>query len=524
MNTTTGADIPSVIPIIGTDISIVIPTIGRPSLAALLLALDRDASASPGEIVLVDDRREHTTPLPIPALSRIGPLLRSVTGRAAGPAAARNHGWRFARNGWIAFLDDDVVPRPGWFAALLADIDAARAAGDAGTAGRIAVPLPADRKPTDWERNTAGLQHARWATADLAFARDALVDVAGFDERFRRAYREDADLALRLRKAGHRLRLGRRCIDHPVRPASRWISLKLQRGNADDALMRMLHGRRWRFEAQVHRGRRGRHLAVTGVGLAGLTAALAGRRLPALLAGTAWLAGTVEFAWARILPGPKTLDEITAMLLTSSAIPPLATWHWLTGLARARHAQPWPDRPAAVLLDRDGTLVHDVAYNADPGLVSPADGAREALATLRARGIPIGVVTNQSGVARGRLSHRDVTAVNARVAELLGPIGVFQVCPHAPDDGCGCRKPAPGLVLAAAAALGAHPRHCVVIGDIGADVEAAERAGARGILVPTPRTRRAEITNCRHVVTDLPSAVRLALAPDFLAQVGRRPK
>ena len=508
---------------IGADISIVVPTIGRPSLAALLLALDRDVSALPGQIVLVDDRREHATPLPIPALRRIGPLLRVVAGRAAGPAAARNRGWRFARSTWIAFLDDDVVPRPGWFADLLVDLDAARAAGDAGTAGHIEVPLPAGRKPTDWERNTAGLQQARWATADLAFARDALVDVAGFDERFRRAYREDADLALRLHKAGHRLRLGRRRIDHPVRPASRWISLRLQRGNADDALMRVLHGRHWRVEAQVYRGRRGCHLAVTGAGLAGLAAALAGRRLPALLAGAAWLAGTVEFAWARIWPGPKTPDEITTMLLTSPAIPPLATWYWLAGLARARHARPWPDRPAAVLLDRDGTLVHNVAYNGDPGLVSPTDGAREALATLRSRGIPIGVVTNQSGVARGSLSHHDVATVNARVAELLGPIGVFEVCPHGPDDGCGCRKPAPGLVLAAAAALGAHPRHCVVIGDIGADVEAAERAGAHGILVPTPRTRRAEIAGCRHVVTDLPTAVRLALAPDFLARVARRP-
>jgi HAD superfamily hydrolase (TIGR01662 family) len=499
------------------DISIVVPTIGRPSLATLLHALDGDLGPLPAQVVLVDDRKVRSTSLPIPELRRLGPTLRVVSGRAAGPAAARNTGWRFAGSAWIAFLDDDVVPDPGWLADLVVDVAAARAAGEAGTAGRIRVPLPAGRKPTDWERNTAGLQHARWATADLAYARDALVEVAGFDERFRRAYREDADLALRLREAGHRLGVGARWVEHPVRPAGRWVSLGMQRGNADDALMRVLHGRAWRASAEVFRGRRNRHLAITTVALAGAAAATAGKKVPALAAGVAWAVGTAEFAWARISPGPKSPGEIAVMLLTSAAIPPLASWHWMRGLVRARHARAWPDRPAAVLLDRDGTLVHDVPYNGDPALVLATTGAREALESLRTRGIPIGVVTNQSGLARGRLSPAEVSAVNARVAELLGPIGVFRICPHGPDDGCDCRKPAPGLVLQAAAALGAHPRHCVVIGDIGADVEAAERAGARGILVPTPRTRQAEIAGCRHVVADLNGAVRLALDPEFLA-------
>ncbi|GAA2461490.1 HAD family hydrolase [Streptomyces glaucus] len=165
----------------------------------------------------------------------------------------------------------------------------------------------------------------------------------------------------------------------------------------------------------------------------------------------------------------------------------------------------------AVLFDRDGTLVHDVPYNGDPALVRPVAGAREALALLRARGIRTGVVTNQSGVARGLLTDADVRRVNRRVEELLGPFDVWAVCPHGPGDGCRCRKPEPGLVLRAAGRIRTPPEDCVVIGDIGADVEAARRAGAHGILVPTPQTRPRETAAAQHVAPDLATAVRAVL-------------
>ncbi|GGL81846.1 hypothetical protein GCM10010129_26990 [Streptomyces fumigatiscleroticus] len=165
----------------------------------------------------------------------------------------------------------------------------------------------------------------------------------------------------------------------------------------------------------------------------------------------------------------------------------------------------------AVLFDRDGTLVHDVPYNGDPRLVRPVDGAREAVALLRAHGIRTGVVTNQSGVARGLLADADVRAVNRRVDELLGPFDVWAVCPHGPDDGCRCRKPAPGMVLWAAGRLGADPADSVLIGDIGADMEAARRAGAHGILVPTPVTRPEETAAADHVAPNLLTAVRAVL-------------
>jgi HAD superfamily hydrolase (TIGR01662 family) len=166
------------------------------------------------------------------------------------------------------------------------------------------------------------------------------------------------------------------------------------------------------------------------------------------------------------------------------------------------------DRPAAVLFDRDGTLVVDVPYNGDPVLVAPMPTARAALAALRAAGVATGVVTNQSGIARGYLDECAVAAVNARVESMLGPFAVWCVCPHGPDDGCACRKPRPGMVLAAAARLGLPPERIAVVGDIGADVVAAAEAGARSVLVPTPVTRAAEVLAAPVVRPDLLSAVR----------------
>jgi HAD superfamily hydrolase (TIGR01662 family) len=230
------------------------------------------------------------------------------------------------------------------------------------------------------------------------------------------------------------------------------------------------------------------------------------------VAAAVWLAGTAEFAWARIRPGPRTRDETVIMAMTSAAIPALASWHVLRGLVRHRRARPWRGLPDLVLFDRDGTLVHDFPYNGDPDWVRPVDGAAEALDRLRARGVRVGVVSNQSGVARGLITAGQVEACNARLAELLGPFDTVQVCPHGPDDGCTCRKPEPGMVKAACAELDVDPARCVVIGDIGADVDAATAAGAVGIIVPTPVTRRAEVEAAGRRAATLQQAVDDVLA------------
>ncbi|MFV2085963.1 HAD-IIIA family hydrolase [Micromonospora sp. LOL_021] len=165
----------------------------------------------------------------------------------------------------------------------------------------------------------------------------------------------------------------------------------------------------------------------------------------------------------------------------------------------------------AVLFDRDGTLVHDVPYNGDPDLVRPVRGARAALDRLRAAGLRLGVVTNQSGLARGHFTAHDMRRVHDRIEELLGPFDTWQICPHDDGDGCRCRKPAPGMVLAAAGELGTTAARCVVVGDIGRDIVAAGAAGAAGILVPTETTRPQETAAAPAVAGDLASAADLIL-------------
>ncbi len=526
----------------GVEHTVVIPTIGRPCLRRCLRALaasvGRGEGLAPAAVLVVDDRGPDAAagPLAIPleVAAAFGGRLRTIASHGRGPAAARNVGWRRARTPWVVFLDDDVVTTPDWAARLAADLAGADAASgqaaDAASAGapvggvqgRLVVPLPEGRKPTDWERVTAGLASAAWATADMAYLRAALDRVGGFDERFTRAYREDADLALRVRRAGFTLRRGERVTTHPVRPASRWVSVSAQRGNADDALMRALHGPAWRRAAQVPGGRRPRHLALVGAAVVAACAAGARRRGLALLGAGAWLAGTAEFAAARLRPGPGTPAEVGVMLATSVVIPPAAVYHWGVGLLRHRGAASWPPPARAVLFDRDGTLVRDVPYNGDPAKVRPMPGAREAVAMARAAGLRVAVVSNQSGVARSLLTVDQVRAVNARVDALLGPFDAWAICPHGEDDGCGCRKPAPGLVFAAARAVGVAPHECVLIGDIGSDAAAAEAAGARAVLTPTAATRREELMG-RQVAPDILTATRLALGLSSTAPATSRP-
>jgi hypothetical protein len=311
------------------SVDVVVPTTGRPSLTRLLDALTAGGPPFPGKVFLVYDGKDPD-PLGVPDDAR----FRVLRGAGRGPAAARNVGWRASSAEWIAFLDDDVVPAPDWVDRLLEDVRGVDA-DVAATQGRIRVPLPDGRRPTDWERNVKGLEDAQWATADMAYRRSALERAGGFDERFRRAYREDADLALRLTAAGDRIVRGSRAVDHPPGPADRWISVRLQAGNADDALMDALHGRGWRARAGAPPGRFRRHLAITAAAGLALAATLAGRKRVAALSGAVYLAGTAELAWARIAPGSRSPDEVATMVATSALIPPAAVFYRLTGMLRA---------------------------------------------------------------------------------------------------------------------------------------------------------------------------------------------
>ncbi len=159
----------------------------------------------------------------------------------------------------------------------------------------------------------------------------------------------------------------------------------------------------------------------------------------------------------------------------------------------------------AVLFDRDGTLIQD-GGNAGNRIV-PMPHAQRALQRLRERGLRIGVVTNQPFLSRGDITADELAQTHACVERLVGAIDGWFVCPHEPHAACACRKPAPGLVHAAARVFDVLPHECVVVGDIGSDVEAARQAGALAVLVPTPVTRAAEIAAAPVVCENLTAAV-----------------
>jgi histidinol-phosphate phosphatase family protein len=141
----------------------------------------------------------------------------------------------------------------------------------------------------------------------------------------------------------------------------------------------------------------------------------------------------------------------------------------------------------AAFLDRDGTIVADKHYLSDPDGLELLPNALEGLRELRELGARLVVVTNQSGVGRGYFPAEAIDRMHERLRQLLVEGGVeldaIYVCPHAPDDGCECRKPGTALFERAAEDLGLDLGTSFVVGDKDADVEAGRRIGATPILV-----------------------------------------
>jgi HAD superfamily hydrolase (TIGR01662 family) len=476
-----------------------------------LTTLDAGDGPPPTEILIVDDRRRPRSSLDLPETRA---LVRTVRSEGRGPVAARNLGWRCADAEWIVFVGDDVLLPAAWPARLAADL-AGLPEDVAVSQGAVRVPLPAERRPTDWERAVADRAHTHRTGGDMAYRRSALVAARGFDERFRQAHRADEDVVLRLRAAGLRAARGDREATRPVGQAGLRAVLAAQSGRADDALMRRIHGPGWRERTNAPAGDFIRQLWTCGaVVCTAVTVAAASRspvagRLAASASALVWTGITAEDALARIGPGPRTPDEVLRVLAGSVIVPPVAVAHRLRGEIRVRRAR--PPLPAAVLFDRDGTLIDEIPGGAGVDGVVAARGAREALARLRHLGVPIGVLTSRPSVNGNSVEPGEDAKVNDRVEALLGPFDVWETCPHAPADACACRRPQPGLIRRAAASLGVAPEECVVIGDVSGDVVAARAAGARGILVPTPRTRADEVAESAEVAADLATAVELAV-------------
>ena len=148
----------------------------------------------------------------------------------------------------------------------------------------------------------------------------------------------------------------------------------------------------------------------------------------------------------------------------------------------------------AIFFDRDGVLNEEVGYLWEVERFKWIDGAREAVKLCNERGLLAVVVTNQSGIARGLYTAREVDALHAFMQRELSEIGAhidaFYYCPHHPEGVveefsivCECRKPKPGMILRACAELDINPAQSILFGDSKRDIEAAAAAGLRdGIL------------------------------------------
>jgi len=161
-------------------------------------------------------------------------------------------------------------------------------------------------------------------------------------------------------------------------------------------------------------------------------------------------------------------------------------------LRLAERTVPIMDRPKAVLLDRDGVINFDSPdYILTPGQWKPIPGSLEAIAKLTAAGIPVAIVSNQSALGRGMLDQETFQTIHAKmmlaIEEASGEIAHTAYCPHAPGDGCDCRKPAPGLIDETIEQLGltAQTENIVFIGDSVRDVQAALAADITPVLVQT---------------------------------------
>ena len=158
-------------------------------------------------------------------------------------------------------------------------------------------------------------------------------------------------------------------------------------------------------------------------------------------------------------------------------------------------------KKAIVLLDRDGTVIVEKKFLADPDGVELIPGSARAIKRLKKAGYAVAIVTNQSGVGRGYYTLAQMKATNARTLQVLRKAGAridsLEWCPHHPEAEvrkyrrmCNCRKPAPGMAIRAARKAGATLKGVIVVGDRLVDVELGQMLGGRGILVLTGYGRK----------------------------------
>lgn len=277
------------------------------------------------EIIVVTDGPDLDTRAVVSALAaKTETRMRCLSLPAKkGPAAARNYGWLNARCNIIAFTDDDCLPDQYWLKEIAANINIAT---DQAVTGKVIVPR--DKRPTDYEQNTAGLETAEFITANSACTRSALIKTGGFDEQFSMAWREDSDLEFKLISENIPIkRVDSAIVTHPVREAQWGISIREQKKTQYNALLYKKYPVLYRKKIQTIPP-----MLYYGI-IAAFILMITGVMRQSYWLGAsgfyAWLFLTFNFIVKRLYTTRLSAKHITEMVVTSFIIPFVSVyWQW----------------------------------------------------------------------------------------------------------------------------------------------------------------------------------------------------
>lgn len=308
-------------------ISVVVPTFRRMALLHRCLQALRNQTLSPSlfEVLVVTDGPDPVTRDMVQRQFRRSNIRVYHTQSKAGPAAARNLGWRLAKGNLVAFTDDDTIPDKDWLASFLHAYDGQN---EIAFTGRTIVPLP--NEPTDYELNTSGLETAEFITANCCCTKAALEKVGGFDERFSMAWREDSDLHFNLiRNKIPVVRIQEAIIVHPVRKSTWGVSLQEQKKGIYNALLYKKHPDLYR--QRIQHSPPWNYYGMLGAIIIMLTGFIAGMDMLTIIGLSCWLFLLIRFAVKRLTRTSKSPRHILEMLVTSACIPVISIYWQMYG-------------------------------------------------------------------------------------------------------------------------------------------------------------------------------------------------
>jgi glycosyltransferase involved in cell wall biosynthesis len=314
-------------------ISVVIPTYNRPALLrnCLIALTNQSIEKSVYEVLVVSDGYDTATEEAVNTLAKQFPFIQYLhLPQKKGPAAARNWGWKEAQAPLVAFTDDDTLPDVHWLSAYC---EAYRNETFMALTGPVKVPISS--LPTDYEKNTAGLETAEFVTANCCCTKAALEAVRGFDERFSMAWREDSDLHFKLMM--HQIpikKVSQALVVHPVRQAPWGVSIKEQKKGFFNALLykkypqlyrqRIQPSPMWDYYIIVC------CLLLVVIGIYQDNAKLS------IVAALGWSLLTIRFIIKRLAFTRHSASHIGEMIVTSIAIPFLSVYWQLYGAVKYR--------------------------------------------------------------------------------------------------------------------------------------------------------------------------------------------